>query len=329
MLEGRADVGSGFHGGRSDQRLALFTFLLFVAINLTFAGCGTPRIRWPQPGEHLPSRHELQSVPFYPQKAFQCGPATLAMALAWSGIHTDPDTVAPEIFTPSIKGSLQPAMIAAARRHGRIAYPVFGPDAVLAEVSAGHPVVVLQNLGLSWKPTWHYAVVVGYDLDQGRVILHSRLTPRKGLSLRVFENTWARSGHWGLLVLPPTRLPATATPGAFVSAVIGLEKAEQWQAAVQGYKTALLRWPENLGAHIGLGNSYYALGDEASAEAAFREATRRFPADGTAFNNLAQVLWERGKRKEALGAARKAVELGGPLVNTYRKTLQQIQAGEP
>jgi hypothetical protein len=328
MLARRADFGSGFHSGQSNQFQAYLAFLLFIAINLMFIGCAMPQRKWPQPGEHLPSRHELESVPFYPQKAFHCGPATLAMALAWSGISLDTDTVAPEVFTPSIKGSLQPAMIAAARRHGRIAYPISGPAGMLMEVSAGHPVVVLQNLGLSWKPVWHYAVVVGYDLDQGIVIVHSMNTPRKRLSLRVFENTWARSGHWGLLVLPPTRLPATATQHDFVSAVVGLEKAGQYQAAVQGYKTALVRWPDSLGAHIGLGNSYYALGDKRSAEAAFRQASRRFPTNGSAFNNLAQVLWELGKHQEALEAARKAVKLGGPLVNRYRETLQQIQAGE-
>jgi len=65
------------------------------------------------------------------------------------------------------------------------------------------------------------------------------------------------------------------------------------------------------------------------AEAAFREATRTFPTNGSAFNNLAQVVWEQGKQQEALKAARKAVELGGPLVNTYRKTLEQIQARKP
>lgn len=251
------------------------------------------------------------------------------MALRWSGISADPNTLAPEVFTPSRKGSLQLAMIGAARRHGRIAYPVFGPDVMLEEVSAGHPVIVLQNLGLSWHPVWHYAVVIGYDLNQGDVILHSGVTPRKRLSLRVFENTWARSDHWGLLVLPPTRLPATVTEHAYVSAVLGLEKASQWRGAVRGYSTALARWPDNLYARIGLGNSYYALGDKESAEAAFREATRRSPTNGSAFNNLAQVLWEQGKQQDALEAARMAVKLGGPLVNVYRKTLEEIQAGKP
>jgi hypothetical protein len=307
-----------------------YRIILLLIIHLMLTGCGSALHRqWLQPGANLPAGCQLDSVPFYSQKAFQCGPAALAMALTWSGISTDPNTVAPEVFTPSRQGSLQPAMIAAARRHGRIAYSISSPDAMLTEIGAGHPVVVLQNLGLSWKPVWHYALVVGYDLNQGIVILHSGNTPRKRLSLRVFENTWARSDHWGLLVLPPTRLPATAAEDAYVSAVLGLEKAGQWEAAVEGYKNALTRWPDSLAAQIGLGNSYYALGDKDSAEAAFRIATHRFPTNGATFNNLAHVLWKQEKHEEALKAARKAVELGGPLVDTYRKTLEQIQAGKP
>jgi tetratricopeptide (TPR) repeat protein len=285
--------------------------------------------QWPQPTEALPIRHELDTVPFYPQEAYQCGPASLAMTLTWSGIQVDPEAITPEVFTPSLKGSLQSAMISTARRRGRVAYPISGAEEMLEEVAAGHPVIILQNLGLSWYPVWHYAVVVGYDLEIGIVLLHSGVTSQKRLSLRVFNNTWARGDYWGLLVLPPSRLPATATEHNYVSAVLGLEKAQQWQAAIEGYNTALARWPDSLSARMGLGNSYYALGDLVSAEAAFREATIRFPTSGMAYNNLAQVLWERDNRKEALEAARKAVDLGGPLVEEYRRTLKEIQAGKP
>jgi tetratricopeptide (TPR) repeat protein len=196
---------------------------------------------------------------------------------------------------------------------------------MLTEVASGHPVIILQNLGLSWYPVWHYAVVVGYDLHQGTVILHSGLKSRKCLSLGVFDRTWARGDYWGLLVLPPSRLPATATRHEYISAVLGLEKARQWLAAIAGYSTALGRWPNSLSARMGLGNSYYAQGDLESAEAAFREATRGFPTEGSAFNNLAQVLWERGNQHEAMEAARRAVYLDGPLVEVYRRTLEEIQ----
>jgi tetratricopeptide (TPR) repeat protein len=305
------------------------TYLLLLAINLLMGCSSVPTRNSSQLNENLATRNELDSVLFYPQKAYQCGPAALAMVLEWSGINADSDTLVPEVFTPSRKGSLQSALIGTARRYGRIAYPISSLSEILTEVAAGHPVIVLQNLGLSWYPVWHYAVVVGYDLPQRIVILHSGVTPRKTISFRAFENTWARSDYWGLLVLPPASIPATAKEQEYILSVLGLEKARQWSAAVEGYESAVARWPENLYARIGLGNSYYALGDLKSAERAFREATRLFPTDGAAFNNLAQILLEQGKKQEALEAARKAVSIGGPLAAEYQKTLEEIQTGEP
>ena len=297
---------------------------------LIFNGCAAVSIKnWHQNAAHLPAQLELNAVPFYPQEKYQCGPASLAMALGWSGLQITPDALTPQVYTPSLKGSLQPAIVAAARREGRIAYEIAGADALLREIAAGHPVIVLQNLGLSWIPVWHYAVVIGYDLSAEVIILHSGITNRRITPLRTFENTWNRSKYWGLVVLPPNRLPATAEESAYVKAVVGLEKARQWTAAIVGYKTALIRWPQSLPAHIGLSNSYYALGDLKSAEEVLGKTTKRFPEEGIAFNNLAQVLWEQGKKQEALEAARHAVKLGGPLVEQYQRTLDEIQADEP
>ncbi len=295
---------------------------------LVFYGCATVSTnKWHQDIGGLPPKHELKAVPFYPQKAYQCGPASLAMALVWSGIQIDPDALTPQVYTPSRKGSLQPAIIAAARRQGRVAYPISGANVLLQEIAAGHPVIVLQNLGLSWIPVWHYAVVIGYDLNEGIVILHSGITQQKKTSLRAFESTWARSGYWGLVILPPYRLPASADESAYVSAVVGLERTRRWQAAVEGYQTALNQWPKSFSAHMGLSNSFYAQGDLKSAEKVLRKTTNLFPNKGAAFNNLAQVLWEQGKKQEAKEAARQAVMLGGPLVEHYQKTLDEIQSG--
>jgi tetratricopeptide (TPR) repeat protein len=251
------------------------------------------------------------------------------MVLGWSGLDIHPDTLTPKVYTPSLRGSLQPALIAAARRQGRIAYPIAGPEALLKEIAAGHPVIVLQNLGLSWLPLWHYAVAIGYDLDSSVIILHSGITPQKTTALKTFESTWARSMHWGLVVLAPHRLPATADANSYVNAVIGLERTEQWQAAVEGYQTAISRWPQNFYAHIGLGRSYYEQGDLKSAQKVLQKATTLFPGKGVAFNNLAHVLWKQGKKQEAIQAARRAIMLGGPHVATFQQTLNEIQADEP
>lgn len=247
------------------------------------------------------------------------------MGLEWSGLQTTPAAVAPEVFTPSLKGSLQTAIVSASRRHGRVAYPVSRMDALIKELSAGHPVIVLQNLGLSWVPVWHYSLAIGYDLMDGVIILHSGKTARKLLSLDVFRRTWARSNYWGLMTLPPGILPAAAEENVYITAVIGLERAKRWKDALKCYAAVLDRWPSSYAAHIGMGNCYYAMGDLKGAESVFRGMVFRFPDKGAAYNNLAQVLAEQHKYPEALAAIESAIHIDGPFVVEYQKTLDEIQ----
>jgi tetratricopeptide (TPR) repeat protein len=305
------------------RRLGYLPLLLGLSL-LGCAGIGS-RATLDPPAERG-AHGRIDSVPFFAQAEHQCGPAALAMALSWSGVAVKPEELLATVYSPARQGSLQYALIAAARRHGRLAYPITGIDPLLTETAAGHPVIVLQNLGLSWFPRWHYAVVVGYDLPAREIILHTGKTPYQPLPLRTFKNTWARSGYWGLLVLPPDALPAEAEEEAHLAAVLGLEKAGQWDAAATGYQTVLRRWPGNLTALIGLGNSYHAQGRLADAESVFRRAATLHPGSGTPLNNLAQVLWEQGRADEALAAAKRAVSLGGPLQDMYRQTLEEIQA---
>jgi hypothetical protein len=297
---------------------------------LFLAGCaGLQRGDWPQRLEGIPPQVEIASVPFFAQEEYQCGPAALAMALNWSGLEVSPEELKEKVYTASLQGSLQPAMIAGARRYGRLAYVISGTEVLIRELAAGHPVIVLQNLGLSWIPVWHYAVIIGFDLPSDEIILHSGRNAGERVAMRVFQNTWGRAQDWGLLVLNPDELPATAAEEKFVEAVLGLEKAKQPAASVQGYLAALNRWPQSLAAMMGLGNSYFAMGDYSSSETAFRQATATYPGEGAAFNNLAYVLLQQGRREEALAAARQAVSLGGPHQNVFQKTFEEIRATAP
>ncbi len=299
--------------------------LMFYSGSFLIGCAGFRQMRMPPLPDNVPPTYELEAVPFFPQEDYQCGPAALAMVLTSSGLALKPEDLVDEVYTPFRKGSLQMAMIGATRRHGRLAYEISGLDSIFIEIAAGHPVIILQNLGLSWYSVWHYAVVVGYDISEEMVILRSGTDRRKLMPFGVFEKTWARGNYWGLLVLKPNELPAMATEEAYLASVIGLEKARQAEAAIVGYRTALIRWPRSLPAQMGLGNSYYAVGDLNNSEYAFRDAARSHPHAGSAYNNLAQVLLEQGRKAEALEAARKAVSIGGPLKTAYEETLREIE----
>lgn len=312
---------------RIASKHALARGLLAVAL-LFASGCASLQsnqlVR--APGD-LTQRTELKDVPFYPQEAYQCGPAALATVLNAAGASVTPEGLAPQVYLPERLGSLQLELMGATRQHGLIPY-VLQPQLVdvLKEVEAGNPVLILQNLGVSWYPKWHYAVVVGFDLSQGEIILRSGPEARHVRSMQRFEHTWKRSGYWAMVTMPPERLPRTASEAQYIHAIVDFERVQRWHDATRAYETALTRWPHNLVGRIGLGNSRYAVGALSDAEAAYRQATRDHPDAAPAFNNLAQVLAEQGRLTEAEAAARRAVELGGPLGKRYEATLQDILA---
>ncbi len=214
----------------------------------------------------------------------------------------------------------------ATRRRGLIAYEL-EPQLtdVLREVAAGTPVIVLENYGFRIRPLWHYAVVVGYDLEEGRMIRRSGLKQRQTMPFPVFEYVWKDDGRWAMVAVPPDRLPVTATEPRYTSAAVALEKIGQTRNAHTAYGTLLKRWPGSLAGQMGRGNTAYALKDFATAESAFRRAAQDHPETPAAFNNLAQVLADSGRLDEALVAARQSVKLGGPLLPATQSTLEEIR----
>lgn len=303
-------------------------FLVGVLL-LCLGACATP----PQtllvlsaPPASLPRHAELTDVPYFAQDAYQCGPASLAMTLSAAGIAVTPETLKPELYLPDRHGSLQVEMLAAARRQGAVAYQL-APELndMLREIAAGTPVVVLQNLAFNWYPIWHYAVAIGYDLDRAEVILRSGPEQRQILPMRTFEYTWARSGYWAMVALPPGKIPVTAEATPFIAAVSALEKSSDPERVLSTYIAALNRWPKNLSAQIGVGNTAYRMHDLARAETAFRQAAQDHPDSVAALNNLAQTLADQARYAEALEAAHQAVSLGGPLAQTAQETLADIE----
>lgn len=287
----------------------------------TFSGCAA----WWTPPQtaalreqrlpNLPARHELTHAPFFPQTEHLCGPAALATALVHAGIATTPDALAPGMYLPAREGTLQVEMLAAARRRGAMA--VITPPrmaTLFEEVAAGQVVVVLQNLGVAIAPRWHYAVLVGYDLAAGEVVLRSGTTRRELMNFALFERSWARGEHWAFVALLPPRLPATATEAAAVEAAVAFERVAPPAAVLAAYQALTQRWPHNPLAGLGLGNAHAALAQWGPAAAAF-EATARQHGRAGAWHNLGVARLQLGDKAAAREAAQQA--------------LQRAQANEP
>ncbi|ATX82629.1 Tetratricopeptide repeat-containing protein [Mariprofundus ferrinatatus] len=268
---------------------------------------------------------QVAGVPFYPQQDFQCGPASLAMAMNHAGVAVTPESLRSSLFIPGRQGSLQVEMKALPRSYGLMAYPLKPQLAsILKEIEAGHPVVVFQNLGLSFAPQWHYAVVTAYDLGSKSISLHSGDIPGYTIPLSTFERTWVRAGSWAMVVATAGSLPAGAEEGAYLRAAVALERSGKNSAAMKAYEAATKQWPESLAAHIGLGNIRYAQGDLQGAAMAFSAATKTHPDAAQPLNNLAQVYLEQGHFEEAMRAIEQAVRIDDSST-LYRQTMAEIE----
>ena len=67
---------------------------------------------------------ELENTPFYPQEAYQCGPAALATVVGQAGVDAPPEALRPLVYLPGREGSLQADMLATPARYGLLAVQV-------------------------------------------------------------------------------------------------------------------------------------------------------------------------------------------------------------
>jgi len=112
---------------------------------------------------------------------------------------------------------------------------VIDPDifALVAELRAGRPVLVLQNLGLDILPAYQYAVVIGV-LPPDNVILRSGGDEKLIIDMGYFLVTWKRSGSWGMVVLKPGELPTNPDPVRYLNAISAFELSGDLLQAAKG-----------------------------------------------------------------------------------------------
>ena len=303
--------------------------LLIVSV---LAGCATIDARLASYGDRA-APIELDATPFHPQERSQCGPAALTTILEASGAPASLPAITDLVYIPGRQGSLQAELLGATRANGRVPYPVDGSlRALIAELEAGRQVLVLQNLGISWKPVWHYAVVIGIDTEAEQVILRSGTEPRRLTPTRVFLRTWQRSGYWGIVALPPGTLPASPHRERYLGALADFESTGQYEAAYPGWRAAAGAWPDDTSALFGLANAAFGRGHYAEAESRYRRLLDIRPDLHAARNNLAYALARQGRPAEALEEVEtllRTVSDDDPFRSDYEDSWSEIAAMLP
>lgn len=272
---------------------------------ITLAACQTP----PQTKQLLAAppdiarQHFITQVPFYPQQEYFCGPTTLSEVAGFYGLQKSPVDIAPNTFTPGLEGTLQIEMVAATRQLGLLAYEHkhANMSQLLSLVADNIPVIVLQNNSIAWLPQWHYAVVIGYDIDTEEIILHTGVTEAHRLNFATFERTWQRGNYWLLAMLPGDKTSLHLDPFLFTKACQDLLNTRQTDTGIVALIAATRQWPDYWLPYFLLGNYYFSTQPVVAANW-FAQGLPFAQQEISYLNNYAMLL-------SGLGCHSKAAEL--------------------
>lgn len=308
-----------------------------ILAGLALTGCGTFSPKQPV-GEDRKSEQQidasrftlpetrqknLNQVPFFPQEKYQCGPAALATVLAHQGYQVKPADLVDRVYLPEQEGTLPLEMISTGRSYGLMAYPL-EPDLnhLLLQVESGYPVLVFQNLGLDSLPQWHFAVIVGFDLDRKELILRSAIYREHRVDFKTFVNTWERAKHWAYVFLKPGEVPIKADSHQFLEASLDLADVGLNVSAQKALEKGVKVWPEFDEMRLALSNTYFQSGlfDQASDALL---ASPSLGESGQMWNNIAYIQLARQCYSSAFEAVQCAITLA-PQDENIRHSLQEI-----
>lgn len=144
----------------------------------------------------------IAGVPFFPQEAFQCGPASLAGVLNYWGVSADPEEIAGEVYSRSARGTLGLDLLVYAQKRGLDAYQYSGGiDDLKGKIDQGYPLVVLVDYGFAMYQVNHFMVVIGYGSDT--VVVNSDTVEKRVIRIDDLIRAWEKTKFWTLLVKRP------------------------------------------------------------------------------------------------------------------------------
>ncbi len=194
--------------------------------------------------KRLPERVELADVPFFQLSDAQGGPSALAALLNHHGVISSPGLVDERMQQLAKEQSPQAGLEAVARSYELLVYPLPGNlDALMQQVSAGHPVLVMQDR-LFGGPGSQFAVLVGYDQRERTLVLRSGNTRRWYTSFASFDDAWGEAGRWAVLVQPTNQLPAQPVEQVWLQAARDLQQQGRGEAAQRALRAAQQAWPD-------------------------------------------------------------------------------------
>lgn len=236
----------------------------------------------------------LEGVPVRDFGKDACGAGALSSALTYLGRPTALEALDAELPKTKRGEVLSVDLLLASRRHGMDARWIEGSREKVEELlRSGLPALIMLQVvdapGLS-RDYYHYALIDGIDPDRELYrILFGDGRPR-WVEMRRLERAWNGTDR-ALLLLRP------AAQRERLRAAMAMEEDRALEAAAV-YRALLEDRPLWTRVWINLGNALAAGGRAGDAEDAYRRALLLDPGSTDALNNLAWLLFERGRELE-------------------------------
>ena len=145
----------------------------------------------------------INNVPFFPQKRYYCGPASLASVMNFYGVSVSEEEIAKEVYNPKLSGALSMDILIYARAKGFDAfYYKRSLEEIKKDISMGKPVILFLDLGYFFYPVRHYMVATGYNDEMGYLIAHSGMEKDKIFSYKEIQSAWEKTGFGTILIMP-------------------------------------------------------------------------------------------------------------------------------
>jgi len=288
----------------------------------------------------LASIGRLLDVPFLAQTEDLCGGAAAAMVLRYWGA----DRVQPDDFAPLVDrtraGIAADVLTSDVRRRGWQALPFQaaagdGLGWIREHVNAGRPVVALIAVG---PARFHYVVVVAATAEA--VVVHDPArAPFRVLPRQEFDEAWAASNRWALLILPaapddgsappvvptpprenrgvPTAATVTNACTPLVNEMVARAKSGDLSGAASGLETATALCPTAPEAWRELAGIRFLQSRWPAAASLAARATALAPTDEAGWDLLASSQYLDGRSRDALASWNR---IGRPEVDVVRVT---------
>jgi tetratricopeptide (TPR) repeat protein len=241
-----------------------------------------PQVKKEESSLNIPETKILASNVYYHQTFNNCGPASLAMLLAYYNISETQDKLGQELRpyqhprgNNDDKSVTLDELAEKAESYNLISYhrPNGNIDLIRKFIAQDIPVLTRTWLKAN-EDIGHYRIVKGYD-DLTKELVQDDSLKDKNLrySYEDFNDLWEKFNYEYLIFVPPEKRNMAET-------ILGedIDKKTAWQKAVDHAQKELLKNPNDIHARFNLSVAYYYVGDNEKSVAEFAKVEKQLSA---------------------------------------------------